>query len=41
MRQFVRTIDRISDACAVAASAMLIAAMLIVVWMVGYRAMGN
>ena len=34
-------VDRVSDACAVAASAMLIAAMLIVVWMVVYRAMGN
>jgi TRAP-type C4-dicarboxylate transport system permease small subunit len=34
-------VDRVSDACAVAASAMLIAAMFIVVWMVAYRAMGN
>lgn len=41
MRQFVRLVDRLSDACAVAASAMLVAAMLIVVWMVAYRAMGN
>lgn len=41
MRQFVQMMDRVSDACAVAASAMLVAAMLIVVWMVAYRAMGN
>jgi TRAP-type C4-dicarboxylate transport system permease small subunit len=41
VRQFVRFVDRLSDACAVAASFMLAAATLIVVWMVGYRAMGN
>ncbi len=41
MRQFVRLVDRLSDACAVAASAMLVAAMLIVVWMVAYRSLGN
>lgn len=41
MRQFVRAVDRLSDACAVAASFMLVAATLIVVWMVGYRALGN
>ena len=34
-------VDRVSDGCAVAAAAMLAAAMLIVVWMVAYRAMGN
>ena len=41
VRQFVRFVDRLSDACAVAASAMLVAATLIVVWMVVYRALGN
>lgn len=41
MRQFVRFVDGVSDACAVAAAAMLAASMLIVVWMVAYRAMGN
>jgi TRAP-type C4-dicarboxylate transport system permease small subunit len=41
VRQFVRLVDRLSDACAIAASAMLVAAMLIVVWMVAYRSMGN
>lgn len=41
MRQFVRAVDRVSDACAVEASLMMVAATLIVVWMVGYRAMGN
>ena len=41
VRQFVRFVDRLSDACAVAASAMLVAAMLIVCWMVVYRALGN
>ncbi|MBL0140928.1 MAG: TRAP transporter small permease [Betaproteobacteria bacterium] len=41
MRQFVRIVDRVSDACAVAASIMLVGAMLIVVWMVIYRALGN
>jgi TRAP-type C4-dicarboxylate transport system permease small subunit len=41
VRQFVRFVDRLSDGCAVAASVMLAAAMLIVVWMVGYRALGN
>jgi TRAP-type C4-dicarboxylate transport system permease small subunit len=41
MRQFVRFVDRLSDGCAVAASVMLLAATLVVVWMVGYRAMGN
>ncbi len=41
MRQFVRFVDRLSDVCAVVASVMLAGAMLIVVWMVGYRALGN
>jgi TRAP-type C4-dicarboxylate transport system permease small subunit len=41
VRQFVRFVDRLSDVCAVVASAMLAGAMLIVVWMVGYRALGN
>jgi TRAP-type C4-dicarboxylate transport system permease small subunit len=41
VRQFVRFVDRLSDACAVAASLMLIAATLIVVWMVAYRSLGN
>lgn len=41
MRKFVRFVDRLSDACAVAASAMLIAATLIVCYMVVYRWLGN
>ncbi len=41
LRTLVRTVDRISDACAVIAAFMLAGATLIVVWMVGYRAMGN
>jgi TRAP-type C4-dicarboxylate transport system permease small subunit len=41
MRSFVRTVDAISVACAVAASIMLTLAVLIVTWMVIYRAMGN
>ncbi|HEX4943717.1 MAG TPA: TRAP transporter small permease subunit [Usitatibacteraceae bacterium] len=41
MRNFVRFVDRLSDACAVAAAFMLVAAMLIVCWMVVYRALGN
>lgn len=41
VRQFVRFVDRLTDACAVAASAMLVAAMLIVCWMVVYRSLGN
>lgn len=41
MRHFVRFVDRLSDACAVAAAIMFVAATLIVVWMVAYRAMGN
>lgn len=38
---FVRGIDRLSIACAVLAAACLAAAMLIVVWMVAWRASGN
>lgn len=41
MRHFVRLVDRVSDLCGIAAAAMLVAAMLIVVWMVAYRALGN
>lgn len=41
MRQFVRFVDRLSDACAVAAAAMLVAATLIVCYMVVYRWLGN
>jgi TRAP-type C4-dicarboxylate transport system permease small subunit len=41
VQPFVRFVDRLSDICAVAASFMLAASTLIVVWMVGYRAMGN
>lgn len=41
MRQFVRMVDRVSNACAVVASLMLVSAMLIVVWMVIYRALGH
>ena len=41
MRKFVRFVDRLSDACAVVAAVMLLAAMLIVCWMVVYRSLGN
>jgi len=41
VRHFVRLVDRVSDLCGIAAAAMLVAAMLIVVWMVAYRALGN
>lgn len=41
MRNFVRFVDRLSDACAVAAAAMLVAATLIVCYMVVYRWLGN
>lgn len=41
MQSFVRFVDRLSDLCAVIAAFMLAAATLIVVWMVGYRALGN
>ena len=41
MRQLVRWIDRISDAFAVFAATCLVAAMLVVVWMVIYRATGH
>jgi len=41
VRQFVRFVDKVTDVCAVAASAMLVGAMLIVCWMVVYRALGN
>jgi TRAP-type C4-dicarboxylate transport system permease small subunit len=41
VRQFVRFVDRLSDACAVAAAAMLVAATLIVCYMVVYRWLGN
>lgn len=41
MRQIIRWIDRISVASAVIAALCLVAAMLIVVWMVIYRAAGN
>ena len=39
--RFVRAVDALSTGCAVAAAACLAAAMLIVVWMIGYRAAGN
>jgi TRAP-type C4-dicarboxylate transport system permease small subunit len=41
VRTFVRFVDRLSDACAVLASLMLVAATLIVCWMVLYRSLGN
>jgi TRAP-type C4-dicarboxylate transport system permease small subunit len=41
LRNFVRFVDRLSDACAVAAAAMLVAATLIVCYMVVYRWLGN
>jgi len=41
MKKFVHAVDRISDACAVAAALMLALATLIVTWMVTYRALGN
>ena len=41
MKKFVRSVDRISDACAVFAALLLAAATLIITWMVLYRAMGN
>jgi len=41
VRHFVRLVDRVSDLCGIAAAAMLVAAMLIVVWMVVYRTLGN
>ena len=41
MKGFVRSVDRISDACAVFAALLLAAATLIITWMVLYRAMGN
>lgn len=40
-RGFVRGMDALAVACAVAASAMLLAAVLIVAWMVAYRAAGH
>ena len=41
MRGFVGIVDRLAVACAVAASVMLFAAVLIVTWMVTYRALGH
>jgi TRAP-type C4-dicarboxylate transport system permease small subunit len=41
LRAFVKFVDRLSDFCAYFAALALVAATLIVVWMVGYRAMGN
>ena len=41
MDTFVRVMDRISVACAVFAAVLLFSAVLIVCWMVIYRAMGN
>ncbi|TXF13306.1 TRAP transporter small permease subunit [Pelomicrobium methylotrophicum] len=41
MRAFIRFADAISVACAVIASVMLFAAVLIVCWMVLYRALGH
>ncbi len=41
MRTIVHLIDRLTDFCAVVAAAALVAAMLIVVWMVAYRATGH
>jgi TRAP-type C4-dicarboxylate transport system permease small subunit len=41
VRRFVRLMDATAVTCAVAASAMLLAAVLIVTWMVAYRAAGH
>jgi TRAP-type C4-dicarboxylate transport system permease small subunit len=38
---FVRTMDRVSLACAVAAALLLVASVGVITWMVIYRAMGN
>ena len=41
MKAFVRWMDRLSIACAVAASVLLACAVVVITWMVFYRAMGN
>ena len=41
MRGFVRAVDRLAVGCAIFAAACLVAAMLIVVWMVIWRATGH
>jgi TRAP-type C4-dicarboxylate transport system permease small subunit len=41
MNAFVRWMDRVSVACAVAASVLLACAVVIITWMVIYRALGN
>ncbi len=41
LQTIVRWIDRIADACAVAAAVFMVAATLIVVWMVAWRATGH
>ena len=41
MNAFVRWMDRVSVACAVVASVLLACAVVIITWMVIYRAMGN
>lgn len=40
MNGFVRTVDAIAVACAVIASVLLVIAVVVVTWMVGYRALG-
>lgn len=41
MSAFIRAVDRLSIACAIVASVLLFAAVLIVCWMVIYRTMGH
>jgi len=41
MRSFVRVMDRLSTACAVVAALLLAASVIVITWMVIYRAMGN
>lgn len=41
MQSFVRLMDRISVACAVIAALLLASAVVVITWMVIYRAMGN
>ena len=41
MRPFVRAVDRLSDALAVVAAVLLIAASIVITWSVVYRALGN
>jgi len=41
LRAFVRIMDRLSTACAVVAALLLAASVVVITWMVIYRAMGN